>query len=135
MSVKYPELENKTFYKITNGKECHNGFQYEDGLNILTDAFAESGSCCKGGFYFTDINHILKFLTYGVYLRIVELPLTDPDFKCIKDEQNKWRSNRIIFKDRMRLLDVTTFHYLINQGADIRANNDYAVRWASEMDI
>ncbi len=89
MTTKYSELENKTFYKITNETECHHGFQYEDGLNILTEPFAETGSCCKGGFYFTDIHHILEFLKYGCYLRIVKLPLTDPDFKCVKDDQNK----------------------------------------------
>ncbi len=41
---------NKTFYKITNATECHHGFQYNNGLNILTDAFAESGSCVPEDF-------------------------------------------------------------------------------------
>lgn len=25
----------RTYYKITNEDECHNGFQYKNGLNIL----------------------------------------------------------------------------------------------------
>ncbi len=146
-TTKYSELENKTFYKITNATECHYDFQYKDELNVLTDDFAESGSCVTGGFYFTDIHHIFQFLDYGCYLRIVELqrkarlvdcslersilPLTDPDFKCVKDGQNKWRSNKIILKDKMDLWKATTFEYLKKQGADIRADNDYAVGWAS----
>ena len=55
------ELANKTFYKITNATECHHKFQYRDGLNVLVEPFAETGSCCPGGFYFTDIEHILEF--------------------------------------------------------------------------
>ena len=39
------ELLDKKFFKITNKEECHNGFQYIDGLNILKEPFAETGSC------------------------------------------------------------------------------------------
>ncbi len=59
MSVtKYSELENKTFYKITNDTECHHGFQYRDGLNILVESFAEFRLCVSGGFYFTALEKL-----------------------------------------------------------------------------
>lgn len=38
------------YYKITNAKENHHGFQYHDGLNILTEPFVVTGSCVGGGF-------------------------------------------------------------------------------------
>ena len=47
-------FKNNTFYKFTNNKEIHYGYQYVDGLNIDTNEFnIEGGECSKGGLYFT----------------------------------------------------------------------------------
>ena len=121
------------YFKITNKEENHNGFQYFDGLNILVDEFIESGSCVKGGLYFTDINNIFKFLNYGIYLRKVSLPFNNPDFKMVKDpDGDKWRANMIILEKRYELSDVETIKLLIEKGADIHAYNNNVLRWASE---
>ena len=42
---------NKTYYKITNENECHNGLQYHDGLVIDPKPFNNDpeASCVKGG--------------------------------------------------------------------------------------
>ena len=88
-----------TYYKITNKEENHNGFQYQDGLNVLEESFNDDpiASCVSGGFYFTTKEHIHKFYNYGIYIRIVKLPTDDPEFKIIKDpEGDKWRANKII---------------------------------------
>jgi len=123
----------KLYFKITNLEENHRGFQYNDGLNVLKEEFNNSSaSCVAGGLYFTDIDHIFEFLEFGIYLREVTLPTNDPDFKIVKDDNNKWRTNKIILRKRRNLIDVSTFEYLINQGADIHTKNDYAVRWASK---
>ncbi len=45
------------FYKVTNSKEKHNGYQYQYGLNILDKEFEMTGSCVPGGLYF---NHDRK---------------------------------------------------------------------------
>ena len=47
---------NKTYYKVTNKKECHHDFQYKDGPNELVGKFALVGDCVPGGLYFTDRN-------------------------------------------------------------------------------
>ncbi len=88
----------KLYFKITNHNENHQGFQYRDGLNILTQPFNDNpkDSCVAGGFYFTDVDNIFEFLHHGVHLREVILPTDDPDFKIIKDGKNKWRANKII---------------------------------------
>jgi len=124
---------NKLYFKITNSKENHHGFQYYDGLNVLKEKFNDDpeASCVAGGFYFTDIKHILEFLMYGIYLREVTLPTDDPDFKMVLDENNKWRANKIILGKRRNLCEVSTFEYLINQGVDIHINDDYTLRWSS----
>ena len=88
---------NKTYYKVTNEKENHNGYQYKDGLNILKEKFNSNpeNSCVKGGFYFTDYNNLLWFLDYGVYIRKVKIP---KDARVVKDlGGDKWRTDKIIF--------------------------------------
>ena len=37
------------YYKITNCQENHHEYQYHDGLNILQEPFAETGSWCGWG--------------------------------------------------------------------------------------
>jgi hypothetical protein len=125
---KFQHLVSKLFFKITNAKENHNGFQYVDGLNILDKEFEENGHCVNGGLYFTDIEHIFDFLDYGIHLREIILPINDPNFKCVKDEANKWRANMIILGKKYELSNVDTFKYLISLGADFKAGDNYAVR-------
>lgn len=122
------------YYKITNKKEYHHNYQYHDGLNILEEQFNDNAleSCVGGGFYFTDIEHIFCYLDYGCYVREVGLPTNDPNFMMIADPNgNKWRANRIILGKKYELQNVMTFKLLIDRGADIHVNNDYALQWAS----
>ena len=103
------------YYKITNESEIHNGYEYRDGLNILKEEFNNdpNASCVKGGFYFTDFNNICKFYHYGINIRIIKLPITDPDFKITKDiSGDKWRSNKIILCEKYSLLDPSTYQKL-----------------------
>ncbi len=111
------------YYKITNRYENHYGYQYNDGLNVLKEKFNDdpTASCVAGGFYFTDIFNILHFIGYGCYLREIELPIDDPDFKIVKDPSgNKWRANKIILGNKYDLFSVETFKYLEKKGADIK---------------
>ena len=45
---------------------------------------------------------------------------------------DKWRANMIILGARYDLLNVDTFKYLIECGADIHADEDYALRWSAQ---
>src|SRR4051812_28031688 len=93
---------NTTFYKVTNEPECHRGFQYQDGLNILKQPFnASSATCVSGGLYFTTKDHLPAFFTYGKWIRKVTLPVDDPDFLVVADHMNKWRANKIILGDKI----------------------------------
>ena len=65
----------ETYYKVTKWSERHHDYQYQDGLNVLTEPLAETGSCVPGGLYFTDLSHVPEFLDYGVYVREVRIPL------------------------------------------------------------
>ena len=118
--------KQKLYYKITNAEENHHGFQYQDGLNILKEKFNDNPNdhCVPGGFYFTDVEHIFEFICYGIYVREITLPLNDPAFKMVADE-NKYRANMIILGERHELSKLATIKMLVERGADIAANNYY----------
>lgn len=125
-------LENKIYYKITNVDENHNGFKYQDGLNVLKQKFNDNSydHCVIGGLYFTDVEHIFEFLDYGIYVREIMLPLENPDFKMIKDGKNKYRANMFILGKKYDLDKIETFKMLIEKGANVHAGNEYALRYS-----
>ena len=87
---------SKVYYKVTNEKECHHGYQYKDGLNILKEEFNDNPehSCVPGGFYFTDYEHLHYFFHYGMWIREVTIPT---DARVVLDpDGNKWRCDKII---------------------------------------
>lgn len=105
------EIVAEKYYKITNEKELHNGYQYTDGLNILKEPFAETGSCVAGGFYFTTAANLHKFEHYGCNIREILLPKDNPAFKIVKDG-DKFRSNMVILGEKYSILDPDTYAVL-----------------------
>jgi len=107
-------IQNKKFYKVLNVNRNHNGFQYVDGLNILKDEFMTTGSCCKGGLYFTTEKYINQFLGFGCYLVEVFLPSDHPEFKIVKDPSGaKWRANMIILGNKVYIGNISTNHLIL----------------------
>ncbi|BCS82748.1 putative ankyrin repeat protein [Cotonvirus japonicus] len=110
----------KFWLKVTNEKEFHHDHQYHDGLNVLNKPFDLIGSCVSGGLYFTSPEYINKFLHYGCNIRIITLPIDDPDFIMIKDpDGDKWRANKIILNEKFSLFDIKTYLYFQNIGVDL----------------
>ncbi len=123
------ESQSIKWFKITNREENHHGFQYQDGLNVLTEPFNDNlyASCCTGGFYFSDAHNILRFIGYGCYLREIILPTNDPEFKMMKDlSGDKWRANKVIFGKKYDLGNVDTFKMLLQEGMLI-SDIDYSI--------
>ena len=50
----YPDT---IFIKLTNEAEIHNGFKFQNGLNIDHVPFDPSGSCKRGGIYYDFISN------------------------------------------------------------------------------
>jgi tRNA threonylcarbamoyladenosine modification (KEOPS) complex Pcc1 subunit len=118
-----------TYYKITNESENHNNLQYQDGLVEDIIPFAQEGSCCEGGIYFSDEKNILEFLDYGVFIRRVEIP---NDSQMVKDpEGGKWRASKVFLHPRKDLREVSTWKFLIESGINVHAKDDEALRVAS----
>ena len=94
---------SQTYYKVTNENECHNGYQYKDGLNILTEKFNDdpNDSCVPGGFYFTDYEHLPDFFWLGTWIREITIPT---DARVIKDpDGDKWRTDKIILGNKYHI--------------------------------
>ena len=127
-------MSNEIYYKITNAKENHHGFQYKDGLNVLKEEFNDNPNnhYGAGGLYFTDVKNIFRFLNYGIYLREVILPINDSNFRMVVDE-NKYRANMIILGKKYGLDKIETIKMLIEKGADIHVDNDFALRYSASI--
>ena len=55
----------KKFYKLTNPSENHNGLQFKDGLIEDHMPFDPKHNCSSGGIYFTNEEHIVRWVRKG----------------------------------------------------------------------
>jgi ankyrin repeat protein len=125
----------KQFFKITNINENHHGFQYQDGLNILTESFNDNpqDSCVAGGFYITTVQYINNFYGYGVNLREVILPLDDSEFKIVEDPcGDKWRVNKLILGNKYSLYDPKTYELFF---LNMQENHDIIIHACANGNI
>ena len=120
-------LSKKKLYKILNDEENHNDFQYQEGLNVDTQPFYPEGSCETGGLYFSDVENIFEFLNYGPYIREVTIPPRVPVYK--DPDGNKYKAHKIILGSRREWKNCLAD--LIDEGADVHAGSDAALRNAS----
>jgi len=120
------------FFKILNDDECHHGMHYKTGLNVDVLPFNPQGTCTSGGIYFSDEKHICEFLNYGPWIREVTFP-NDEDLQIYKDPSgSKWKANKILLGPRMSLKKASTWRTLLDCGVDPTADDNYAIRVASE---
>ena len=105
--LKYP---NTDFYKLTNEDENHNEFQFKDGLNIDSNTFNPTGSCTKGGLYFTEHDKIGLWIIYNrqnmKYIRKVEIL----DDSKVYIEENKFKADKFILRERILLEDFASWN-------------------------
>jgi hypothetical protein len=123
------------YYTITNKDEIHNGYKYKDGLNILEE-FNENinDDCCKGGFYFTTAEYIHELYEFGENLRVVELPLDNPNFKMV-ELNKKFKANMIILKEKYNFNNLNDFKkiYYININYNYNICNIEILEWLKNI--
>lgn len=107
----YPDTK---FFRLTNEKESHNGFQYKSGLNEDTIPFNPSGTCSRGGLYFFadyQVHTYKKYVTDAYYIR--EVTFDGLEDVLIYDEGDKLKANKFnlgereLFKDALKLIKHT----------------------------
>ena len=117
------------FYKITNKKENHNGLQYKTGLNIDPLPWNPSGNCESGGIYFSR-EDIFAFINYGPWIRKVTIP-EDAEVYENPGKSKKWKAHKVLLGERKKI-SINIVRSLLEQGANIHASDDMALKWASE---
>lgn len=121
---RFNELYKDTlFVKLTNSNECHNGFQFRDGLNSDTVEFDPTGECSPGGLYFCEQSKIMKWIDYDgqmFYIRHVIIP----DDARVYIEENKFKADRIILGTRKLIFDDKFFRMRLNPRSQFTSEAD-----------
>ncbi len=129
MGVSGKMVVRNMYLKITNLEENHHGLQYMDGLNVDPVPFVKEGTCVPGGIYFTTPEYICNFLHMGCYIREVMVP---EDAEMVEDpSRNKWRASKVILGPRKDLSELETWKWLVDNGSNIHACDNYALRLCS----
>jgi ankyrin repeat protein len=115
------------YYKITNQDETHHGLQYHNGEVTDIIPFNPQGDCQRGGIYFAR-EDILAFIDYGPWIREVT-----PVGKIYKNpgSPKKWKAHKVVLGKR-RKITLEIIKELIEEGADPKAENSLALRWAAD---
>src|SRR5579871_2934235 len=86
----------KTFVKLTNERENHNGFQFRDGLNVDSLQFNPHGECRPGGIYFCLETELPRWLHYNEKTMVYCREVTIPNHAKVYDEGDKFKADRLI---------------------------------------
>ena len=96
---------NTTYYRLTNEDECHNGFQYRDGLNVDTVPFDPSGTCRPGGLYFfsrVQLGRLIDYIPENFIPYWISEVTFPPDAKIWKME-GKYKADKFILGERQTI--------------------------------
>lgn len=99
---------NARFARLMNLGENHNGFQYRDGMNILSNEFTDNKF--GDGLYFSKVCDVMKW-RYGcdidgerVWVREVIIP---PESKTLQTGPNAFKTDRFILGQRISINEWT----------------------------
>ena len=119
------EKEQK-YFKIVD-PTGHNGLVYREGYNEDPLPFNPNGDCQPGGIYFAS-RDIFSFLNYGTDVYEV-----DPIGEIYKNPGiiKKYKAHALNMKYVGKVDDINTFKYLVDNGANIHADDDEALRFSA----
>ena len=131
-----PEINNRIYFKITNRKENHHGFQYNDGLNVDDKPFNPSGCCSGGGLYFTTLENLHMFENFGVNIRPIIVPSGVPIYDEVCRSITHWNCYKFHYKSKaptvyllpkIKLGSAESFRLLYNfELGNANKNNQFA---------
>jgi len=114
------------YFRIVDPKG-HHGMIYKEGYNEDILPFNPSGSCKPGGLYFSR-EDIFAFCYCGEDVYEVE-----PIGEIYEEEGSpkKFKAHALNLKYFGKINDMKVVKYLVENGADIHADEDYALRWSA----
>jgi ankyrin repeat protein len=120
---------NMDYYKILNENENETQdyrTQYITGLNEIN---CENFDPDNEGILFAREN-ILAFIDDGPWLQKVMIPEDAKVYESSDEKITYWKANKIILGERKRI-NAEIIKKLINEGADPKVDNSFALQWAS----
>ena len=117
---------NKKLIKLTNKFCSHRGFKYKKGLNV--DKYKLVFGKNKGGFCFTDMLNISKWLKYYFYKMKYCWDIVIPDDATIHIYPDYYKSNKFILSNKRNIKDLKCWNnmkfckYVVKQ-------NPYAIKY------
>ena len=124
--IKGKDLKDHILCKAVSRDMMMNGFQYKMGMNVDVNQPAVRGSC-KEGLHFCLIKDICNYFCYGSNLAVVEIP----DDEDVYVDNGVFRTHRLEIQKIMPISETATWKYLYENGADITAWDNDAVRRAA----
>jgi len=115
------------YYKVVNSEDGHYGLFYKEGRNIDPVDFNPQGDCQPGGIYFSR-EDIFAFLTYGD--KVYEVTPISEIYENL-GKPKKWKCKEINLKYIGETYAFETIKHLVEDGANVNANNGELLCWAS----
>lgn len=126
-AIKGSDLQGCFLCKVLSEDMVMRGFQYKIGMNEDVNPLVLEGSC-KAGLHFVAVQDLCGFLDYGINLATVRIP----EDEAVYVDKGKFRTHRLEIRSVLPLDEVSTWEFLVRNGADITAFDNYAVIWAAE---
>ena len=124
--IKGKDLKGYILCKVLSEDMVMQGFQYKMGLNEDVKPLATEGSC-EAGLHFCLIKDVYRYLCFGSKLALISIP----DDEDVYVDDDKFRTHRLDIKKIMHFGEVAAWVYLHQNGADITAGDNHAVKWAA----
>lgn len=133
MDKTYEYISDNLFFKVFNAANYRNGYEYDDGINDLRNYIGLDNK--QFYCFFTDIKNIFYYLDYGPCFRQVLIPKNIPFVYTSKDCLDKETEVKEFYSDIIELGSIMLWNtknikWLIENGADISANNYYIIEWS-----
>ena len=114
--------------KLLRTGRRHYDHTYTEGLNVCTQPW-DDGHCTPGGLYACELRHLFAWIS--LYPDITEVAWVDvPADAQVVRFSTKIKASALVLTGSMPI--STAVGLAIQAGADVPADNDYALRWASK---
>jgi hypothetical protein len=117
------------YYKIIAENRTHCGYKFTEGLNTDPLPWNPDVNCKPGGFYFSDAENICGYVNYGPWICKIEVP---EDVEIAK-KKTKYKAHEIILGKFKDLRKIKTWKWMIKQGVNIHADDDFALHYAARI--
>lgn len=122
--MKGNDLKDKKLFKfLTTPTTSRRGFRYEIGKNTDKTPFNPNGDCQAGGLFFTDLDHLSRYVHYGDWIATVELEDNEEVYQ--EPCGTKYKAHSIIItsivplKKSALLLDLSVCLALVRRCGDM----------------